>query len=851
MRRPRLRVAGIRLSVLVNLYRWHLTRHKTQELLAAAGIAVGVALVFGVLIANSSLVGSDRQLVKSVVGDADFQVSARSSDGFSEDVATQISDLRGVTAAAAVLRVNALLIGPHGRVTVQLFGISPSQLQLHGTVTAALGRGVLLLAHGLGLPSEIAQAVGVQAEHRVTVVAAGKAHSVPVRAVLDSQTVGLIASSPIAVSLLSFVQRLTGQPRTVTQVLVAANPGDTQLVRAELARVDAGRLSVQPATHEVAVLNATARPTSESTALFAVVSAITGLLLALNAMLLVVPERRRLVLDLRQQGYTSRQILVILGSQAACLGIVASLVGVALGDLLSHWLFGQVPDYLTAAFPIGNQPTISATAVLLAVGSGTLTAIIASLLPLADLRGAEPNGPRGRSREAGQAIGGRTILRGALAGVVLVVALTGVVVWAPGLSVAACAALAPAAFVLILPLYSLITRLGRAVAERRRNSMLGLALMELDATATRSVAFAGIVAIAVYGMVAVQGARRDLVNGLDLAVTQYLDTAQIWVTADQNFLTIDRFPATPTVNEIRRVPSVASVRTYQGDLLDIGSRLLWIRARPTADVSLLQASQVLHGNVPEAEHRLREDGWAAVSSSLANEQHAKLGDTVSLPTPSGPARLRVAAITTNAGWPPGAITLNTNDFARLWQTTTPTGLEIGLKPGVNPATAARQIRNALGLDNHLLVQTTAEREGTFKASARQGIAGLTDISTLLLIATSLAIAAGLSASVLQRRARLASLKVDGFDSRQLWRSLLLESGILIAIGCLDGAILGIYGHAIASRWLRESVGFPTPFSLGLDTVILTLIIVAIVTFAVISLPGLRAARVPAEASFHD
>ncbi len=45
-----------------------------------------------------------------------------------------------------------------------------------------------------------------------------------------------------------------------------------------------------------------------------------GFLLALNAMLLTVPERRRFVADLRMQGYDSRQILVLLAFQALCSG---------------------------------------------------------------------------------------------------------------------------------------------------------------------------------------------------------------------------------------------------------------------------------------------------------------------------------------------------------------------------------------------------------------------------------------------------------------------------------------------------------------------------------------------------
>jgi putative ABC transport system permease protein len=161
------------------------------------------------------------------------------------------------------------------------------------------------------------------------------------------------------------------------------------------------------------------------------------------------------------------------------------------------------------------------------------------------------------------------------------------------------------------------------------------------------------------------------------------------------------------------------------------------------------------------------------------------------------------------------------------------------------------VQRALGDRRGLSVETLREREAIYEESARQGIKSLSQIATLLLIATSVAIASALSAAIWQRRTRLASLKSHGFDSGQLWRSLLLESAIVMSIGCLDGAILGIYGHALASRWLQISVGFPAPFSLGIGVVFLTLASIVGVALLVIALPGLGAARVLPRASFQE
>src|SRR5262249_10364833 len=138
-------------------------------------------------------------------------------------------------------------------------------------------------------------------------------------------------------------------------------------------------------------------------------------------------------------------------------------------------------------------------------------------------------------------------------------------------------------------------RLLMPIAERIRRSMLAIALAEVQGTATRSIALAGVAALAVYGSVAVLGARGDLIDGLDAATAQLFDTADVWVTpAGNNPLLTDSF-TTGAMQAINRAPGVASVRTYQASFVDVGNRRLWIRARSPGDKSLIQASQLRHG----------------------------------------------------------------------------------------------------------------------------------------------------------------------------------------------------------------------------------------------------------------
>ncbi len=843
-------ILGIRAGSLWAVYVWRLKRHGAQELLACGGIAIGVALFFGVLVANTSINRSAGVLVHELIGSARLQVVARSSDGIDERLAQTAGALPGVRVAAFVLREPATVVGPQGHELVQLIGVSASLGGLHAAATRNLGAGASLLGGGIGLPSSVASAVGTQSGESVTLLANGDAHPVRLRAVLGSQLVGAVAYSPIAISLLPVAQRLAEKPGRVTNVLIKPAPGAEGLVKSELARLFVNRADVVPADNELTLLDNAARPTNQLTTLFAAISAMVGFLLALNAMLLTVPERRRFISELRMQGFRPGQVAVILGYQALALGLVASALGVALGDFLAHSLFHQIPSYLTFAFPVDSEQIVHPLTVLAAVFCGLLAASLAALPPLLDLRKDRPlDAVLHETGEAGHGITRRTTMMLSTLGVVLVLAVTVIVLLAPGLTVIAGVVLAVAVLALIPGFFAIAVWLLTPISERMQ--MLGLAVLEVRATATRSIALAAVGALAVYGSVAIQGARGDLNHGLNEAITQYIGTAGVWVTTGENVFTTDTFRAGGALAAIGRAPGVASVRVYQGGLLDVGSRRLWIRARPPQDSEVLQSSQMLHGNFGQASSLIRKGGWASISNGFAEERHLHVGGYFTLPTPSGPARLGVAAITTNAGWPSGAITLNTSDYRRYWQTSEPAALEINLKTGVSPAAGRRAVQSALGPRPGLHVQTRLEREDQFKANARQALSTLGQISMLLLIAAALAIAFALSAALWQRRTALAAQKAQGFSYLQLWRALLLESAIVLMIGCIDGLVLGIYGHALANRYMRLSTGFPAPFALGWSQMLLTIVLVTGIALAVVAVPGLRSAQVSPRASFQE
>ena len=129
-------------------------------------------------------------------------------------------------------------------------------------------------------------------------------------------------------------------------------------MRRELQALAGGRLKVAAADQDVALLRQALRPSNQASGFFAAIGALLGFLLAFNAMLLTVPERRQAIADLRLVGTRRSAIVQMVVFQALCLGVAASLVGLLGGYALSRCVFHQSTGYLAEAFTLGTRTVV-------------------------------------------------------------------------------------------------------------------------------------------------------------------------------------------------------------------------------------------------------------------------------------------------------------------------------------------------------------------------------------------------------------------------------------------------------------------------------------------------------------
>jgi putative ABC transport system permease protein len=837
------------------LYWSWLRKWPIQEALAGLGIATGVALLFAVQVANTSVIGSVEKLVDGIAGSSKYSLVARDQQGFGEGVVRDVQAQPDVRAAAPLLMARASIATPHAHTTVELVGVTLDFATLSGRLVRSFnGLYGVRLVNSLLLPEALASQLGVGAGDELRLSVFGREESVRVAAVVGRQQVGALADSPVVVGPMSFVQALTGMKGKVTHILVAPRAGRDEAARKELATVAADRLDVVPSDDDARLVKQAAGPVEQSTGMFALISMVVGVLFATNAMLLTVPERRRFVSELRMQGFSRGQMVAILLFAALTLGTIGSLVGLALGDQLSRRVFHAVPGYLSFAFPVGHVRIVSFRDVAIAFAGGIVATLAATVRPLADVIPRTPSDAAYRtSEEPDEGVPARWRRWMLAVAVVLIVYAGAVLIVQPSWTNTGIIALG-LAMVLVIP--SVLTgtlELADRLSLHARGGLLAIAVSELRAGTTRAMALAATGALAVFGSVSIEGAHRDLLRGLDANQSAYVGTADVWVSAggDENSLTTTPFAVPASLRVLARSGAVAGARDYRGGFLDLDGRRVWLVARDPSEREPIPGGQLVKGNLADADAQLRAGGAAVASVGLAEHLGVKVGDDLRLPTPSGTMPVRLVATTTNLGWSPGTILLDGRDYRRWWRTPEVSAVEINLNAGTSPAAGRELVRSALGPGSALTVETAAQRLDRLKRLSREGLDRLSQISRLMLFAAAISMAAAMSAAVWQQRRRLAVLRMQGFETGQVWRVLLMQSAVVLAVGALLGAVFGLAGQVLATRWTGLTTGFPTIFSPALLLAALTLGGVAVIALVIASVPGYAASRVSPTASFQN
>ena len=562
------------------------------------------------------------------------------------------------------------------RQSVDLIGTDPRFAHFGGSKLRRFSPRQLAAQQAVALPAPIGDRLDSLTLGTVQLQVGARVTPVHVGATLGEAEIGSLVRSPVVIA-----------PDSIRPICDRYEWADYTYLRPRLskavsAKVQTGlrrlagamHVNLEPANFDATLFAVAALPENQSETLFSAISAIVGFMLALNAMLITVPRRRQLLSHVRFQGANRTMALQILLFDALIIGVLSCVLGLMLGDGLSIFVFHSTPGYLSFAFPVGNARIVTWQSVLIAVVAGMVAAGVGVLWPLRDTfsRPRERGTAAHRSWAVGRALGG--IVGFAVTTVVLVSYPQDSKLGNLTLVVALLCALpflfdgAVAVFALLQPVLN------------RPSPRIALTHLRTPTTRIRTLAIVATSAVAVFGVVSIQGAQQNLQHGLDASAHGLDSSTDVWVTPRGNPM---RSPRPPSHTQHLQVSgafqeSNASVCIVEASSHGaIASSGFW---RPRLDSSQpIPPSELVAGDLTSANARLRGSGWAVVSKALAAERGLQVGTSFTLPSPE-PESFRVAALSTNLGWPPGAIILNATDYARAWGNIEPSGLEIQTSP---------------------------------------------------------------------------------------------------------------------------------------------------------------------------
>ncbi|MEX1170723.1 MAG: FtsX-like permease family protein [Chloroflexota bacterium] len=812
-----------------------------RALLSALGVALGVAVLFAGLATNAAIERSVESTVGDLVGRSQLRVAAFDEAGLSPETQATIAGTPGVRITAPAIQLRTYL-GPDIDAAatlpppVTVIGVDPAaEPQLHQLHIVA---GSMLrepAEPSAMITEQLADEDGLTLGSPLTMQGGGDRQTFRVIAILagDGPVNGLYGR--IVVVPLRVAQRVFDEAAVHRVDLGLEADADVAAVASALE----DRLRLEPyvlsTPQEIAAaLRGSTSEFQATTSLIAAIALFAGAFLVFNTLSMTVVEQVRSVGLLRAAGATRRQVAGFMLAQAAVLGGLGSLLGVGLGALLAAGMVAYVrtvgsvtldrapipPDAIVIAFLVGFGVTIAA-ALEPARRAGRIQPVEALKARL-DM----PTARRARLRW--------------LAGVFVVVSLVGLLVAPRGAGVVqlivvyaillvgtllipvvlpAVARVAGIPFALLLRFETRLAR-GSVVRDPSRTALTLGAL---------TVGLGMIVALGGVGQHARAAAGAWIVDVLpgELMLTSIRPVAAA-EGIDTEILA--------TVPSIARISPIATF-----DIAVNGAR-----ADAAAVVGAdLAADGRLHFTVGDREAALAAidaGGATIVPAALAARLGLALDQVLTVPTATGQALdLRVAGIVDRSipgssgeamlvGWT-DATTLGVagaDAFAVRFAADAPAGARDTL----------RDVATTYALD----VVTLDRIQGAVN-DAFGRIFGLFDaLAAVAVVIAALGIVNTLTMNVVERVREIGVLRAAGMTRRQVWRSVVVEAGIL----GLAGAILGIALGLIVGAVMVILPGGRLDVAAGIPWQVVSLTVVLGVSVAMLAAayPARLAARLP-------
>ncbi len=360
--------------------------YPARVLLAALAIAIGVALGFAVHLINASALTEFDRAIRTVNGDADLQVRARSPQGFDQRLYPRLARLPGLAGASPAVELQAQA---GGRTPITLVGLD--MLRAAAVTPSLVGQGAAdpFDDKALYLSPAALRASGRRVGDALVVAAAG--HAAPFTIAGELQ--GVQGEQRVGVIDIAAAQWRFGQLGRLQRIdLRLADGADPGKVSAAIAAILPRGAEIATRQSEERSSDALSRAYRVNLDMLALVALLTGGFLVYSAQSLSVARRRPQFALLRVLGVSRRALLAQVLAESVAVGGLGALAGLALGLGLAATALRFIGGDLGGGYFRGAAPHLSAApGGAAAFGAlGLLAALAGSLLPAGEAGRARP-----------------------------------------------------------------------------------------------------------------------------------------------------------------------------------------------------------------------------------------------------------------------------------------------------------------------------------------------------------------------------------------------------------------------------------------------------------------------------
>lgn len=823
----------------------YLLHHPWQFGLSILGVALGVAVVVAIDLANASAQRAFTLSVETLTGRTTHQIVAGRT-GLPESLYQTLRLQLAMRASQPVVEAYAQASIGSGQ-TLQIVGIDVlANSDFHPYLSATQGdidmtRLITQPSTGL-IAHDTAQRLGLKIGDAVPLSINGKQQRLVI--------IGLLKSSDaltdqglqnVIITDIASAQELLGMLGRLSRIdLILPEQGGEKIIARIRAVLPPQAQLVSAATRANALQQMT-RAFQLNLRALSLLALLIGAFLIYNTLSFSIVQRRALLGRLRAMGVTKGELFSLVIREALIVAILGASVGIVLGIALGQGLLQLVTRTINDLYFVVqvSSLTISVGALSKGLALGIGASVLAALWPAFEAVRVTPR--RLLSRASMEARFLRRVPYAATAGGVLLLLSAAVLVIPSRSMLVSYAALfgIMAGFALLVPAAVLLMmRAVQGLAQRLFGWSGKLSARSISGSLSRSGIAVAALAIAVSATIGVS----IMIDSFRHSVVHWLAhslRADIFISRVDDHAQASLSPA--LIRSIAALPEIAMLSQSRHSYLETpaGRTELLAMQIPYAGFKGFQFKQ---GDSELAWTAFQQHDAVIVSEPYAYHHRLQVGDSIELPGDRGRQLFPIAGIFRDYSSSQGMVIMSRHSYEKFWQDRGIDSLGVYLKAGHKTEDVIERLRNIVGGESLQIRSNRALREASLAIFDRTF--AITHVLRVLTVLIALVgIFSALMALQLERAKEFAVLRAIGATPRQLWGLISIETGLMGGAAGLLALPLGIALAFILIVVInRRSFGWTMELTLDPLLLIQALVLALLAALVAGLYPSLKIAR---------